>query len=61
MNQETVQEFATAHDLDVRPLEKWHWRLLNPYGKFVIDIFFKKDKKTGKILRNTVHIWKNDS
>lgn len=53
MEQDEVQRFADSHSLDVRPVEPWHYRLMDTYGNPVLDVFFKRTK-AGAISRNRV-------
>lgn len=54
-----VQEIADINQVDVRIIEKWHWRLIDVWGNWVIDIYFKRDKM-GRVERNTVKYWKGE-
>lgn len=60
MKQEEVQELATEYSLDVRIIQPNHYRLLNEYGKYILDVYFKKNR-AGKILRNSILDWRNNS
>lgn len=53
MEQEEVQRFADSHNLDVRPIEEYHYRLLDKFEEPIIDVFFKRTK-AGAISRNAV-------
>jgi len=53
METDEVQRFADSHNLDVRPIEPWHFRLLDTYGTPVLDVFFKRTK-AGCIKHNRV-------
>lgn len=56
MTQDEVAEWATENNLDVRPIQDNHYRLLDEYGVFVLDVYFKKNKK-GRIIKNSVLQW----
>lgn len=59
MEQEEVQDFAIAHDLDVREIESYHYRLMDSFGEYVLDVYFKRTKG-GNISRNAVLQWKTN-
>jgi pyruvate-formate lyase-activating enzyme len=59
MNQETIQEYANENNLDVKPIQDNHYRLVNQQGEFIWDIYFKKNKK-GKIVKNSVLNWRKN-
>lgn len=59
MDENVIQEFANENSLDVRPLQPWHFRLMDEWGKYVLDVFIKRNKN-GNIVKNTVHRWSND-
>ena len=48
-----IQEYADSRCLDVRELERWHYRLMDMYGRYVVDVYIKK-AKNGSIERNRV-------
>lgn len=54
-----IQEFARKNNLDIREVQDNHWRLLDEYGEFALDIYFKKNKK-GKIVKNSTLNWKTE-
>lgn len=54
-----VQSIADDSQVDVRIIEKWHWRLMDIYGKYVIDVYFKRNK-TGEVIRNTTFDWQSE-
>lgn len=61
MTNEEVQEWANEHKLDVMPINgNIHWRLLDNYGEYVLDVYFKKNKR-GEIIRNSVLQWKGEN
>lgn len=53
MDRNDIQEFADKNGLDVRQIEPWHYRLMDEYGRYIVDVFIKKDKR-GDIVKNTV-------
>lgn len=58
MDEQDIQDFADSHKLDVKQIEFYHFRLLNEYGKFILDIYIKR--KNGRIIRNTVLQWRTN-
>jgi len=59
MTQNEVQDFADENNLDVRQIQTYHWRLLNEFGKYVLDVYFKKNKR-GVIIKNSVLKWESE-
>lgn len=58
MDRLDIEEFALENKLDVREVNPYHYRLLDEYGKYVFDIFFKF--KGGRVIRNATHVWKTN-
>lgn len=52
MDQHQVQEIADSLHLDVRPVQEYHYRLMDEWGKYIVDVYFKRNKQ-GRIVRNT--------
>lgn len=59
MNQQQIEEWACEHDLDVRPVQYYHYRLMNSQGEYILDIYFKENKG-GNIVRNSTLQWKTN-
>lgn len=59
MTQEQIQNFANENDLDVRPIQDYHYRLMNSVGKYILDVYFKRNKN-GVIVKNSVLNWRNN-
>ena len=60
MKPEEIQNFADENKLDVKPLDKSHWRLEDQWGKKIIDIYFKWNKRHTEVKKNTVMHWKSN-
>ena len=56
MTPDQVQEFADENNLDVSLKSDVHYRLLDEYGAFILDVYFKHNKK-GIVIRNSVLKW----
>ena len=48
-----VQQFADKHGLDVKPIQTYHYRLVDSLGRNILDVYFKRQK--GRIVRNVVY------
>ncbi len=59
MTQNEVQDFADETKLDVRPIQPYQWRLMNEFGKYILDVYFKKNKR-GVIIKNSVLKWEGE-
>ena len=59
METHEVQSIADRSQVDVRIIEKWHWRLMDIYGAYVIDVYFKRNK-AGQVIRNTTFDWRTE-
>ncbi len=46
------QEIADLNHLDVRPIQEYHYRLMDEYGKYIVNVYFKRNKQ-GRVVRNT--------
>ena len=57
MEKYEIQQFSSKNNLDVREIQFNHWRLLDEYGDFVLDVYFKQNKR-GEIIKNSVLQWK---
>lgn len=57
MDQDEIQRFADSNNLDVRPIMDYHFRLMDTYGNFVLDVYIKRNKG-GVIVKNTVLQWR---
>lgn len=57
MWQSTVQRIADENALDVREIEPWHYRLMDIYGNYIFDVFFKMNKNKTQVLYNTTKVW----
>lgn len=60
MDENDIQEFADKNRLDVREVNPWQLRLMNEYGKYILDIYIKKNKIKTKVLQNRVLKWSNE-
>ena len=52
-----VETFAAKNKLDVREIEKWHYRLMDEFGDWVLDVYFKRNDN-GRVIKNTTMQWK---
>lgn len=57
MNKDEIEEFAIENNLDLRVIEFYHLRLINSLGKYILDVFIKRNKN-GNIVRNTTFCFK---
>lgn len=58
MTEEELQDIAFQYDLDIRELSGVHFRLLDIYGNYKFDVYFKHNKK-GEIIRNSILKWES--
>ena len=58
MTEEELQEIADENNLDVRVLSDVHYRLLDNYGNYKFDVYFKHNKM-GAIKWNTILRWES--
>lgn len=58
MDENDIQEVADEMKLDVREMQSYHLRLLNRWGKPIVDVYIKRKK--GRIVQNTVMNWKKN-
>lgn len=56
MEATNIQLLADETRCDLRIIEPWHYRLLDEYGNYVVDIYIKKDKR-GDVIKNTLYEW----
>lgn len=56
MTEEELFNIASENGFDVRQLDTSHFRLLDNYGMYKFDVYFKHNKK-GAILRNSILKW----
>lgn len=56
MDANTIQEFANANRLDVREIKEYHLRLMDEWGKYILDVYISHKK--GRIVRNATLQWK---
>lgn len=56
MTREEVEEFASNESLDVRPINEYQYRLMDEWGKYILDVYFKKNKR-GEVVKNSVLCW----
>ena len=60
MTQIEVEQWAIENKLDVREINPYQYRLMDRYGEYVLDVYFKKNKR-GEIIRNSVLQWKGEN
>lgn len=58
MDEQVIQDFASENNLDVRPVQPYHLRLMDEYGNYVLDVYIKRKK--GRIVQNSVLKWKGE-
>lgn len=68
MRFEEVEQFANENGLDVRIMQSSnagkniiHCRLIDEHGNYKIDVYFKRNKKQTKIIKNSVFIHKKET
>lgn len=59
MDQKDIQFFCDKNNFDLRKIQEWHFRVLDEYNSFVLDVYIKRNKN-GNIQKNTVKSWKNN-
>lgn len=58
MTKNEVKTFAEEVGLDLQEIQPYHFRL-SERGQFVVDVYFKRDKR-GNIIQNRVMLWEKD-
>lgn len=68
MEFEEVEQFANENGLDVRIMQSTnngknivHCRLIDENDTYKIDVYFKRDKKKTRIIKNSVFIHKKET
>ena len=60
MNEEELQEIANENNLDVRILSDVHYRLMDNYGNYKFDVYFKHHKRRPQeIVHNSILKWES--
>lgn len=58
MTKQDIEQFSYENNLDIRIIQPHHHRLMDIYGKYILDVYFKTKK--GIVVKNSVLQWSTE-